>query len=164
MFRTRQRAAPCGPAGSFVVSGGEEIGNFPPMISKRGKRRAGFLPARRARGIRQEGRLRDSNCRSLSTVHRLTRGGDRLTRGYRLTRAGERNAPQGSGLPPEECRLRREAAVSAGISLSEKIGSGIQRPTSAAPLRLPSMSRPPCCGNDGDAVMRRHRFFFDVSA
>lgn len=154
MFRTRQRAAPCGPAGSFVVSGGEEIGNFPPMISKRGKRRAGFLPARRARGIRQEGRLRDSNCRSLSTVRRLTRGGDRLTR------AGERNASQGSGLPPEECRLRREAVVSAGISLSEKIGSGIQRPTSAAPLRLPSMSRPPCCGNDGDAVMRRHRFFF----
>ena len=158
MFRTRQRAAPCGPAGSFVVSGGEEIGKFLPMISKRGKRRAGFLPARRARGIRQEGRLRDSNCRSLSTVRRLTRGGDRLTR------AGERNAAQGSGLPPEECRLRREAAVSAGISLSEKIGSGIQRPTSAAPLRLPSMSRPPCCGNDGDAVMRRHRFFFDVSA
>lgn len=163
MFRTRQRAAPCGPAGSFVVSGGEEIGNFPPMISKRGKRRAGFLPARRARGIRQGGRLRDSNCRSLSTACRLTKA-CRLTRGYRLTRAGERNAPQGSGLPPEECRLRRDAVVSAGISLSEKIGSGIQRPTSAAPLRLPSMSRPPCCGNDGDAVMRRHRFFFDVSA
>lgn len=163
MFRTRQRAAPCGPAGSFVVSGGEDIGNFPPMISKRGKRRAGFLPARRARDIRQGGRLRDSNCRSLSTVRRLTKA-CRLTRGDRLTRAGERNAPQGSGLPPEECRLRREAAVSAGISLSEKIGSGIQRPTSAAPLRLPSMSRPPCCGNDGDAVMRRHRTFFDVSA
>lgn len=163
MFRTRQRAAPCGPAGSFVVSGGEEIGKFLPMISKRGKRRAGFLPARRARGIRQGGRLRDSNCRSLSTVRRLTKA-CRLTSGDRLTRAGERNAPQGSGLPPEECRLRREAAVSAGISLSEKIGSGIQRPTSAAPLRLPSMSRSPCCGNDGDAVMRRHRTFFDVSA
>ena len=157
MFRTRQRAAPCGPAGSFVVSGGEEIGKFPPMISKRGKRRAGFLPARRARGIRQGGRLRDSNCRSLSTACRLTKA-------CRLTRAGERNAPQGSGLSPEDCRLRREAAVSAGISLSGKIGSGIQRPTSAAPLRLPSMSRPPCCGNDGDAVMRRHRTFFDVSA